>query len=755
MSEWFWKKINTFTGCLAALFLLALVILAANIEISDFDLWLHLAAGRFILLHKFIPSVDILSCTISGQPWINHEWLFQIILTEIYQIFGPDGLSTLQVIVVGMTFIILFFLGFDRGKFIWPICSLFLVLIVYQLRLTLRPDIFSLLFFTIYVQILAMNLNWKRSIIFIFLIQILWVNMHGFFIIGPIIVGIASLTEFIKRKIPLPFQWNDVGRLTDKEYSHLKFCFLAVVCACFINPYFVEGAVYPFKILYSLGHSDIFFRSIGELQRPITLETITNIHQYPAYKILIALSLVGFLFNYKRVDIGSAVLWLFFLFLSLSAVRNVVYFSVAAYLSMMINFQFENPVVKISRKVLSKRFGLAFLSLFHIIIILMLGKKFMLMSGEGYYDFSKSVIKSNYGGISLTNYPTKAVDFLENNKVKGNFFNDFNSGAYLLGRLYPSVKVFIDGRTEVYGERFYKDYQKIWFGGDGDLFAVYAEKFNITGAFLNAIYLPVPRGILKYLYERHDWNLVYFGGDAVIFLKDTPENKSIIQRYEIDLDKKSLDVVELKLNGRVQDRPVELVNKAYVYYNLGFYEKALVLAQDAVMIFPGYAKAHQLITKIYLEKQEYDKALIYAGRTIEADDQDVEAKYHYAYALYKLHQYKESLIANEAVLKEQKNHKTALFLKPLIFIYLHEFDNAGNSLAQAVKYYPYESSKIIKIAEVFTEEKSFDHALRAYQYLINVEDKKLAFPLMIDVAEKMNRSDLVEEFQKIMENLNE
>jgi hypothetical protein len=69
----------------------------------------------------------------------------------------------------------------------------------------------------------------------------------------------------------------------------------------------------------------------------------------------------------------------------------------------------------------------------------------------GYYDFDKFERKMEYGGVSLRNYPYKAADFLVANKIKGNFFNDFNSGAYLLGRASPDIKVFIDGRTEVYG----------------------------------------------------------------------------------------------------------------------------------------------------------------------------------------------------------------------------------------------------------------------------------------------------------------
>ena len=71
-----------------------------------------------------------------------------------------------------------------------------------------------------------------------------------------------------------------------------------------------------------------------------------------------------------------------------------------------------------------------------------------------------------FGGITQRNYPNKAADFLVENKVKGNFFNDFNSGAYLIGRCFPDIKVFMDGRTEVYGPRFFQYYDKAWKQGD-------------------------------------------------------------------------------------------------------------------------------------------------------------------------------------------------------------------------------------------------------------------------------------------------
>jgi len=74
MSEWLLKKINWFTGCIAVAFLFGLIVLAANIEIKDVDLWLHLAVGKYIVQNLSIPKVDILSCTILNTPWIIDAW---------------------------------------------------------------------------------------------------------------------------------------------------------------------------------------------------------------------------------------------------------------------------------------------------------------------------------------------------------------------------------------------------------------------------------------------------------------------------------------------------------------------------------------------------------------------------------------------------------------------------------------------------------------------------------------------------------
>jgi hypothetical protein len=98
---------------------------------------------------------------------------------------------------------------------------------------------------------------------------------------------------------------------------------------------------------------------------------------------------------------------------------------------------------------------------------------------NGYFDYDTYERKSEFWGVSKKVFPYRPVDFLVKNQIKGNFFNDFNSGAYLIGRTYPNIKVYIDGRTEVYGGDFFeKHYQKIWREGDKKIFLADAQTYG-------------------------------------------------------------------------------------------------------------------------------------------------------------------------------------------------------------------------------------------------------------------------------------
>ena len=73
MTKEFWGKLNYYFGMFALAAIVAVGAHWATVEIKDLDLWLHIATGRFIVQNGFVPLVDVLSNSIAGQVWSNHE----------------------------------------------------------------------------------------------------------------------------------------------------------------------------------------------------------------------------------------------------------------------------------------------------------------------------------------------------------------------------------------------------------------------------------------------------------------------------------------------------------------------------------------------------------------------------------------------------------------------------------------------------------------------------------------------------------
>ena len=293
MAEFWWKKGCYVSGMMAVGVLLGLVIFLCNFEIADFDLWLHLKTGEVIVEQGVIPLQDIFSCSVAGKPWNNHEWLFQAIFYLFLSLGGYENLFTAQAMLVALTFMTLIFLSDLKRRHYMTVFLLFLLTLVFKTRLTMRPDLFSFFFLAFFLYILAIHLEKKMSVWLLFIAQILWVNIHGFFIFGPLLILLSIVSELIKRHWRLPWDWNTVGRLTDQELKRLSFAFVATALACLVNPQFVKGALYPFTILFQMaGESSIFFNHIQELQKPIAWGTILT-QRYIYYKLLILISEIG------------------------------------------------------------------------------------------------------------------------------------------------------------------------------------------------------------------------------------------------------------------------------------------------------------------------------------------------------------------------------------------------------------------------------------------------------------------------------
>ncbi len=747
------RQLSYYVGLLPIGAIFGLAAFVAQIEIKDLDLWLHLGMGRFIMQNHYIPSQDVLSCTVAGTPWINHEWLFQVIVYNLYRIWGSDGLIMMQVVLVIFTMLILLFLGYSKENQLPIAFFLLLVYMIYQQRFTIRPDLYSLFFFALYIYLLAIHIEKKWVPTVLFVVQVLWVNIHGFFFFGPLFVIIALVSEWMKRSMNLPFEWNEVGRLTDEEYRRLQWILFLVVGACFLNPYFHNGALYPIKVLFSLhGENKIFFDFIQELQKPVAWNNIFDQERAAYYKVLILVSFVTFVFNRRKIDISALLVWLVFLLFSLQAVRNLPFFAFAAYMVIMTNWPtipFENII---PFRFTQTKFKHLTELIIKVLFLLYLFNFSNQTTGQYYYDFDKYQRKSEFRGISLKAYPDKAVDFLVKNKIHGNFLNDFNSGAYLVGRTHPRIRVFIDGRTELYGGEFFKKYQKVWDGKDEALMKETLDHYHITGAFLNSSRQHIPPATLNFFYHSKEWKPVYFDYDGVIFLRDNKENQKIIKKYTIDFSKlkpKQVDLVRLGVERTV---PYENFYRAFTLESMGVDDLAFAECEIALKVNSSYSDVYNLIGKIYTKRGDYQKAYENFRMAAMISPSEKDKRYNMALSLMDLKDYKGAISQyNELTAVWPTDPKPYYFLAKA-YILNQQYEDGSKILKKAYRLDTRSIRDVFMIADLFVEKKDYVRAKEICQLPLTEEKNKLAvYNKLADLDLAQNQTlEAVNELKEIL-----
>ncbi len=725
MAEKLFRITNYIAGLLPIGALFGLMAFVANVEIRDLDLWLHLAVGRFITISQTVPSADILSHTMTGQFWNNHEWLFQVLLYNVFHLYGIQGIANMQIVVVTVTLLGLLFIGYNRNRQFFVALVLIMVYMVYQTRFTIRPDLFSLLFFTIYMFIMSLHIDKRWSIFALFIVQVLWTNMHGFFFFGPLFALIGIVSELIKRHVPLPMEWNEAGRLNDEEFGRFIKLFVFTCLACFINPQGIHGAIYPISVFFSLsGEDQIFFKYIQELQPTVAhWRDLFDTRNFAFYKMLIFASGLTFYFNRRRIDISALFLWIIFLIFSLKAVRNVSFFAFAAYLVIITNCYSltMNDIFPISFK--DKKFIYITGTVAKLLLVLWIMDVCAQMAPRAYYDFDTYQNKSEFGGVSQRTYPNKAVDFIVENNIKGNFFNDFNSGAYLIGRAFPNVKVFIDGRTELYGGKFFKEkYLEVWKHGNGEVFEEIVAKYNVTGALLNSSKEVIPPDILKYISSRPEWVPVYFDYDGLIFLKDVPENQSHIERFRIDLANWKPPRADLYRYSTARIEPYRYNNRAFTLETMGFEEPALAEASEALKITPGYSDPHELIGKIYARRKEFQKAYEEFRHAALIDPGDKKNRYNVALSLMDMNEYERAIQEYENIRKQWPGDPKAIFFLAKAFAFNRQFEKSKEYFDQAVKSSPKNVIDVLIIGDAVFEKQRYPLALEMYEQALGKEE---------------------------------
>jgi hypothetical protein len=247
----------------------AVAFLLGCYEMGDSDVWWHLRGGQWILEQGHVPSVDPFTFGSEGKAWVDIHWSYEVVLALAYQAGGVPALVLLAA-SVGATAILVCL--FARGR-VWPVPVVVLcwipALVLLAFRLDPRPEVFSLLFLACFLAVLWRVETRPAFAWLLPLVQVLWVNTQGLFILGPILAAlflVARGTPLLwKRFHGLPILLPEESRW----WLHVAGAGVCVAIACLVNPYFLAAACFPFDLFPKVADSgNIYKQYIDELMSP-------------------------------------------------------------------------------------------------------------------------------------------------------------------------------------------------------------------------------------------------------------------------------------------------------------------------------------------------------------------------------------------------------------------------------------------------------------------------------------------------------
>jgi len=343
--------------------------------------------------------------------------------------------------------------------------------------------------------------------------------------------------------------------------------------------------MYPFSVIKNIPLNVFQFSVINEL-RPSLINNVLFAGPSDLLPVVILVFCYSVFLNIRRADIFDFAVFALFLFMTLKASRHDAVLSLALGALTLRNLSSagDNPLIDAGFAFLSKRrIELILIKILSasVYIIIFCGiffymQNFALAAGaKRVYDLKgngTSVVLSS--GVSGPLRPEGAVRFIKDNGINGNIFNSFNNAAYLIFGLYPDCRVFIDARSELYGDALLMSYVRIM----REPAILDRIRANLG---IGLVVLPCndwrSAGMFKYLYNSKDWALVFFDGHSSVFLLKSAGHDTIIKRNRIRLEEFEINpdtklVEQAKRKGYY---PESYVNAARFFCLTGFYNKAL------------------------------------------------------------------------------------------------------------------------------------------------------------------------------------
>jgi hypothetical protein len=229
---------------------LLLVFLVGCVEIEDPDIWWHLRTGQLIWERGQLPRTDWFTYTNPESPWIDLHWGFQLMAALLWAIGGAAALVVTKSLFAVATFA----LGMLASRRTWPawqtVACWLPSLLIFSGRNQVRPEMFSLLILAAELAILFHARNRPRLVWLLPLLQVVWINVHGLYVLGFVLWGCFLTGEIVKaRRASSGRRPSILTAVFTSAARRLGLVTLLMVVAAVVNPYGLDGAWLPFTLL--------------------------------------------------------------------------------------------------------------------------------------------------------------------------------------------------------------------------------------------------------------------------------------------------------------------------------------------------------------------------------------------------------------------------------------------------------------------------------------------------------------------------
>jgi len=169
------------------------------------DVAYQIRAGQIMLDTHSVLRTDPFTFTVVGRPWLNQQWADGVMFALLYGAGGWRLLSLVRAVLVALTFGFVLLACRSSGCTYKQAARLtigaFLVAAGGIVGLTsLRPQLFGMLLFALTMWLLANRRRHPQWVWAIPPLEILWANLHGSFVLGPLLVGLALLEDLGERR---------------------------------------------------------------------------------------------------------------------------------------------------------------------------------------------------------------------------------------------------------------------------------------------------------------------------------------------------------------------------------------------------------------------------------------------------------------------------------------------------------------------------------------------------------------------------